>query len=105
MTLRDKAFLVWHYGKVQLIIGCVYNILCAQLLLHRVSYAFFVDVFIIKAVIYAITFYLVTQFRKKDGIFFYINLGLSARKLQLRVLLVDFLALAIMLTVVILIRG
>lgn len=105
MTLRDKAFLVWHYGKAQLIIGGVYNILCTQLLLHRVSYAFFVNVFIIKAVVYAITYYLVTHFRKKDGVFFYINLGLSDRKLQLSVLLVDFLALALMLTVVLLVRG
>ena len=75
------------------------------MLLHRVSYAFFVNVFIIKAVVYAITYYLVTQFRKKDGVFFYINLGLSDRKLQLSVLLVDFLALALMLTVVLLVRG
>ena len=55
MTLRDKAFLVWHYGKAQLIIGGVYNILSTQLLLHRVSYAFFVNMFIIKAIVYAIS--------------------------------------------------
>jgi hypothetical protein len=48
---------------------------------------------------------LVRQFRDRDAIFFYINLGLSRRKLQLSVLLVDFLFLAILLTTVMLIHG
>ena len=69
------------------------------------SYAFYIDAFILKAVVYAITYYLVRQFRGRDAIFFYINLGLSRRKLQLSVLLVDFLVLAILLTTVMLIYG
>lgn len=45
------------------------------------------------------------EFRERDAVFFYINLGLSRRKLQLSVLLVDFFTLAILLTAVLLLYG
>lgn len=105
MTFRDRIYLTWSYGKIQFLVGAVYNIVCAQLLMRSFSYAFYIDAFILKAVVYAITYYLVRQFRGRDAIFFYINLGLSRRKLQLGVLLVDFLVLAILLTTVMLIYG
>ena len=54
---------------------------------------------------YAVTLYLAVQLRGRDAGFFYINLGLSRRKLQLSVLLVDFAALAILLTIVLLLHG
>ena len=105
MTLRDRIYLTWSYGKIQLLVGAVYNIVCTLLLTRGFSYSFYIDAFILKAVVYAITYYLVRQFRDRDAIFFYINLGLSRRKLQLSVLLVDFLFLAILLTTVMLIYG
>ena len=105
MTLRDRIYLTWSYGKIQLLVGAVYNIVCTLLLTRGFSYSFYIDAFILKAVVYAITYYLVRQFRGRDAIFFYINLGLSRRKLQLSVLLVDFLFLAILLTTVMLIHG
>lgn len=105
MPLRDKIFLVWNYGKAQFMIGFVYNALCTSMLLYDFSYALFVDAFIIKAIVYVITLYLVRQFRKRDAIFFYINLGFSDRKLQLSVLLADFLAIAIMMTTALLLHG
>lgn len=105
MAFRDRAYLIWSYGKVQFLVGAVYNIVCAWLLVRGFSYSFYVDSFILKAAVYAITYYLVKQFRGRDAIFFYINLGLSRRKLQLSVLLVDFLALAIVLTTVMLTHG
>ena len=105
MTFRDRIYLTWNYGKVQFFIGFVYNLVCTMLLAGGFSYTFFVDAFIVKAVVYAVTFYLVKQFRNRDAIFFYINLGLSDRKLQLSVLLVDFLVLAILLTTVLLLHG
>ncbi len=105
MTLRDRIYLTWSYGKIQFLVGAVYNIVCAQLLMRGFSYAFYIDAFILKAAVYAITYYLVRQFRGRDAIFFYINLGLSRRKLQLSVLLVDFLVLAILLTTVMLTHG
>ena len=105
MTLGDRIYLTWSYGKIQFLVGAVYNIVCTLLLTRGFSYSFYIDAFILKAVVYAITYYLVRQFRDRDAIFFYINLGLSRRKLQLSVLLVDFLFLAILLTTVMLIHG
>jgi hypothetical protein len=105
MTLRDRISLTWRFGKAQLLIGTVYNLLCTGLLAEDVSYAFFVDAFILKAVLTAITLYLVKQFRDRDAIFFYINLGLSRKKLQISVILADFLALVILLTSVLIFHG
>ncbi len=64
-----------------------------------------VDSFILKVALLAITMYLVKQFRDRDAIFFYINLGLSRRKLEISVILADFLALAILLTSVLIFHG
>ena len=105
MTLGNRISLTWRYGKAQLLIGAVYNLFCTGLLAGEVSYTFFVDAFILKAALTAITLYLAHQFRDRDAIFFYINLGFSRRKLQISVILTDFLALATLLTSVLLIHG
>ena len=105
MTLRDRISLIWRYGKTFFLIGGVYNLVCAGFQSIDFSYAFMVDSFIIKAVITAITLFLMKQFSDRDAIFFYINLGLSRRKLLVRVILADFLALAILMTVMLLIYG
>ena len=105
MTLRDRIYLTWCYGKTQLVIGLVYNLVCASWLSMGISYSFFVDAFIIKTIIYAITLFLIYQFRNRDAIFFYINLGLSRRKMELSVLLLDFLSLAVLMTAVLIIYG
>ncbi|MBR5042959.1 MAG: hypothetical protein IKX67_06930 [Bacteroidales bacterium] len=105
MTLRDRISLTWRYGKAQLLIGAVYNLVCMNFLLNGMSYAFFVDCFIIKALVTAITLYLESKFRDRDAIFFYVNLGLSRRKLQISVVLADFLMLAILLTLVLVFHG
>lgn len=105
MTILDRISLIWRYGKGIFIIGAVYNLVCAGFQTLGVSYTFMVDSFILKGVLLAITLYLVKQFRDRDAIFFYINLGLSRRKLQVSVILADFLALAILMTVTLLIYG
>ena len=79
--------------------------MCAKLQADGFSYAFLVDSFIIKAVLTAITVYLMEQFRGRDAIFFYINLGLSRWKLLTSVILIDFLVLAILMTIMHLIYG
>lgn len=76
-----------------------------RFLLSGISYTFFVDCFIVKMLVTAITLYLVSKFRDRDAIFFYINLGLSRKKLQVSVILADFLALAILLTSVLIFHG
>jgi len=105
MTLRDRISLTWRYGKGIFLIGAVYNLVCAGFQAGGFSYTFMVDSFIIKAVISAITLYLVEQFRDRDAIFFYINLGLSRRKQLISVILIDFMALAILMTIMHLIYG
>ena len=105
MTTRERIYLTWSYGKGQFIIGLAYNLICARYLALGISYAFFVETFIIKAFLYAITLFFFDQFRSRDAIFFYINLGLSRRKLQRSILLTDFLTLAILLSAVLLIYG
>ena len=59
MTLRDRIYLTWNYGKAQFLLGGIYNLACTMLLAHGIVYALFVDVFILKAVFTAILLYLV----------------------------------------------
>ena len=105
MTLQDRISLTWHYGKGIFLIGAVYNLVCAGFQSGGFSYAFMMDSFILKAVVTAIALFLVEQFRDRDTIFFYINLGLSRRKLLIRVILIDFLSLAVLMAIVYLIYG
>jgi len=105
MTLRDRISLTWRYGKGIFLIGAVYNLVCAGFQSGGFSYTFMVDSFIIKAVITAITVYLVKQFRDRDAIFFYINLGLSQRKLLTSVILIDFGVLALLMAVMLIMYG
>ena len=105
MTLLDRISLIWRYGKGIFIIGAVYNLVCAGFQTLGFSYTFMVDSFILKGVLMAITLYLVKQFRDRDAIFFYINLGLSRRKLLISVVLIDFLSLAVLMAIMHLIYG
>ena len=105
MTLRDRISLTWRYGKVIFLIGAVYNLVCARFQTLGFSYTFMMDSFTLKVPLMAITLYLVKQFRDRDTIFFYINLGLSRRKLLISVILIDFLSLAVLMAIVYLIYG
>ena len=105
MTLRDRISLTWRYGKGLFLIGAVYNLVCAGFQSGGFSYTFMVDSFIIKTVVTAITLFLMKQFSDRDAIFFYINLGLSQRKLLVSVIVIDFLVLAILMAILHLIYG
>ena len=105
MTILDRISLTWRYGRAQLLVGTVYNLVCMNFLLSGISYTFFVDCFIVKVVVTAIVMYLASKLRDRDAIFFYINLGLSRRKLQISLILADFLALAVLLTSVLIFHG
>ena len=105
MTILDRISLIWRYGKGIFIIGAVYNLVCAGFQTLGFSYTFMVDSFILKGVLWAITLYLMKQFRDRDAIFFYINLGLSRRKLLVSVILIDFLSLAVLMAIMHLMYG
>lgn len=64
-----------------------------------------VDSFILKGVLMPITLYLMKQFRDRDAIFFYINLGLSRKNLLISVILIDFLSLAVLMAIIYLMYG
>lgn len=49
--------------------------------------------------------YLAKHFQDRDAIFFYINLGLSPKKLLGSTILIDFLALAVLMTIMFFIYG
>ena len=105
MTILDRISLIWRYGKGIFIIGAVYNLVCAGFQTLGFSYTFMVDSFILKGVLLAITLYLMKQFRDRDAIFFYINLGLSRKNLLISVILIDFLSLAVLMAIMHLIYG
>lgn len=105
MTLRDRISLTWLYGKGYFLIGAVYNGMCAGFQAGGFSHAFMVDAFIIKAIITAVTAYLIEHLRDRDAAFFYINLGLSRRKLLASAIIIDFLVLAVLMAIMLLIYG
>ena len=105
MTLRDRISVTWNYGKVLFLTGAVYNLMCAGFQSGRFSYAFMVDAFILKAALTAIILFLVKLFRDRDAVFFYINLGLSPRRLVISTVLIDFLARAALMAIMYLIHG
>ena len=105
MTLRDRISITWNYGKGLFLIGGVYNVMCTLLIARSFSYTGFVDSFILKALVTVVSLYLLRQFQTRDAILFYINLGLSRRKLLISVLVTDFLVLAVLLTIVLLLNG
>ena len=105
MTLRDRIYLTWNYGKAQFLLGGIYNLACTMLLAHGIVYTLLVNAFILKGVFTALLLYLVHHFRNPGTCFFYINLGLSRRRLAISIILIDFLALALMMAIVLLIHG
>ena len=105
MTLRDRISLTWRYGKGIFLIGAVYNAVCARVQAGGFSYTFMMDSFIMKSVVTVIAVYMVKLFSDRDAIFFYINLGLTRKKLLTSIILVDYLVLALAMAIMHLIYG
>ena len=82
--------LVWMYGKWIILIGGLYNLACTSFLAWAFSYAGLVVAFILKMLFTAVVLYLHHQFEDRDAVFFYINLGLSRKRLMAAVLSIDF---------------
>lgn len=100
----EKVLLTAGYGKGLLAMGGLFNVVCATLLASAFSYAGVVLSFLLKGAFTAVVLYLWMQFQKRDAIFFYINLGLTRRGMLTAVLVADFLMLAVLLTIVMLVR-
>ena len=82
--------LVWMYGKWIILAGGLYNLACAALLAGAFSYMGLVMAFILKTLFTAVVLYLHRVFEARDAVFFYINLGLSRKRLMAATLSIDF---------------
>ena len=82
--------LVWMYGKWIILIGGLYNLACTSFLAWVFSYAGLVVAFILKTLFTAVVLYLHRVFEARDAVFFYINLGLSRKRLMAATLSIDF---------------
>ena len=82
--------LVWMYGKWIILIGGLYNLACTSFLAWAFSYAGLVAAFILKTPFTAVVLYLHRVFESRDDVFFYINLGLSRKRLMAATLAIDF---------------
>lgn len=82
--------LVWMYGKWIILAGGLFNLACTAFLAWAFSYAGLVVAFILKMLFTAVVLYLHHQFEDRDAVFFYINLGLSRKRLMAAVLSIDF---------------
>ena len=82
--------LVWMYGKWIILAGGLYNLACTSFLAWAFSYAGLVVAFILKMLFTTVVLYLHHQFEDRDAVFFYINLGLSRKRLMAATLFIDF---------------
>ena len=82
--------LVWIYGKWIILVGGLYNLACTSFLAGAFSYTGLVAAFILKMLFTAVVLYLHRQFEDRDAVFFYINLGLSRKRLMAATLFIDF---------------
>ena len=89
-TIGRNLGLVWTYGKWIILAGGLYNLVCTVSLASAFSYVGLVDAFILKMLFTAIVLYLHRRFEDRDAVFFYINLGLSRKRLMAATLSIDF---------------
>ena len=91
MTRIGKSIrLVLMYGKWIILAGGLYNLVCAAFLAAAFSYMGLVDALILKMLFTAVVLYLHRRFEDRDAVFFYINLGLSRKRLMAATLSIDF---------------
>ena len=90
VNIRRNIGLMWMYGKWIILAGGLYNLVCAAFLAGAFSYVALVDAFILKMLFTAVVLYLYRRFEDRDAVFFYINLGLSRKRLMAATLSIDF---------------
>ena len=90
VSIGRNIGLVWMYGKWIILPGGLYNLVCAAFLAGAFSYVGLVDAFILKMLFTAVVLYLHRRFEDRDAVFFYINLGLSRKRLMAATLSIDF---------------
>ena len=92
------------YGAGLLVLGGLFNAVCAVLLSAGFFYGGIVITLILKAGVTAMSLYLMRRFENRDTVFFYINLGLSRRRMLKTVLAVDYMVWAAVIVLILLTR-
>ena len=96
--------LVWMYGKWIILVGGLYNLACTAFLAGAFSYMGLVAAFILKTPFTAVVLYLHRVFSDRDAVYFYINLGLSRKRLMAAALSIDFGCLLLLEILIVLCR-
>ena len=90
ISFWDRARLSFSYGWVLLICGALFNVVSGILLATSFIYSGIVLSLILKVLGTGVMLYLQRQFEHRDDVFFYINLGLSRKRLMAATLAIDF---------------
>ena len=104
VSWMERFRLTLGSGAGLLVLGGLFNAVCAVLLSAGFFYGAILITFILKVGVTAVSMYLKRQFESRDSVFFYINLGLSRRRMLTTVLAVDYLVWAAMVVIILLTR-
>ena len=104
VSWMERFRLTLGYGAGLLVLGGLFNAVCAVLLSAGFFYGAILITLILKAGVTAVSLYLKRQFESRDSVFFYINLGLNRRRMLTTVLTVDYLVWAAMVVIILLNR-
>lgn len=98
----DRIRLTLGYGAGLLVLGGLFNAVSASLLSMSFFYSGIIITLILKAGVTAVSLYLNRRFENRDAVFFYINLGLTRRRMLVSVLAVDYLVWAALMVIILL---
>ena len=104
ISWKERVLVTAEYGMGLLVLGGLFNVVYVTTLAIAFSYAGVVFGFLLKGAFTGVVLYLRRQFENRDAVFFYINLGLTRRRMMTAVLVTDFVALTLMLAIVILLK-
>ena len=101
ISFWDRVRLTLSYGWVLLFCGALFNVVCGLLLATSFAFSWIDICLLFKLSCTAVVLYLMRQFEHRDAVFFYINLGLTRRRMLATVLAADFLVWALMITIIV----
>lgn len=96
LQFRDKIKLSLRYGSNVLIVGGVYNVWYSFRGFLLDNFVSIWNSLLLKIVVMFVVFYFDKKRRTKDTVYFYINLGLSPRRMSISVLMIDFLSFLVL---------
>lgn len=101
ISFWDRARLSFSYGWVLLFCVALFNVVCGLLLATSFIYSGILLSLILKLLCTGVLLYLQRQFEHRDAVYFYINLGLTRRRMLTAVLAIDYLVWALMITIIV----